>query len=85
MGVAAPKQLEIAKQAPPIRVEHLLALHHVIDHMMMTGIVFLLGWYFSAFMDVPVVGHSALSFIEWDTDLTGRICHVECATAVHKT
>ena len=31
MGVATPLQVNIIRQASPLRVEHLLALHHVLD------------------------------------------------------
>ena len=53
VGVATPKQMEITKQAPPLKVEHLLALHHVIDHDDDDwNRVFVGKFFFSASMDV---------------------------------
>ena len=77
MGVAAPKQLEITKQAPPMRVEHLLALHHVIDHddddwnRVFAGMVLFCIYGRARWSDAQ---HS--QYIEWDTDLTGKICYM---------
>ena len=52
MGVATPKQLEITKQAPPLRVDHLLALHHVMDTDGDDWNKALWAWFYFVFMDV---------------------------------
>ena len=86
MGVATPKQLEITKQAPPMRVDHLLALHHVMDsdeddwNRAFVGMVLFCIYGRARWSDAQ---HSQV--VEWDVDSSGQICYVECATAVHKT
>ena len=86
MGVATPIQVNIIKQAPPLRVEHLLALHHVIDsdedpwNICFAGMVLFCVYGRARWSDAQHSQH-----IEWDMDLEGQICYVECSTAVHKT
>ena len=86
MGVATPKELEITKQAPPLRVEHLKALHHVMENeedpwnVAFTGMVLFCVYGRARWGDAQ---HSTR--VEWDMDSEGNLCFVECATAVHKT
>lgn len=86
MGVATPKELEITRQAPPLRVEHLKALHHVMENeedpwnIAFTGMVLFCVYGRARWGDAQ---HSTR--VEWDMDSEGNLCFVECATAVHKT
>ena len=86
LGVATPRQVNVISQAPPLRVEHLLAVHHVIEtdedawNVCFAGMVLFCIYGRARWGDAQ---HSQQ--IEWDTDLDGLICYVECSTAVHKT
>ena len=86
MGVATPKEMEITKQAPPLKVEHLRALHHILDtdgdpwNVAFLGMVMFCVYGRARWGDAQ---HSTK--IEWDMDVDGQLCYVECATAVHKT
>ena len=86
LGVATPRQVNIINQAPPLKVEHLLAVHHVIDtdedawNVCFAGMVLFCVYGRARWGDAQHSQH-----MEWDTDLDGQICYVECSTAVHKT
>eukprot|EP00435_Cladocopium_sp_Y103_P004232 s386_g1.t1 len=86
MGVATPKQMDIVKQAPPLKVEHLRALHTVLEtdedpwNACFVGMVLFCVYGRARWSDAQ---HSQL--VEWDYDDQGQLCYVECATAVHKT
>ena len=86
MGVATPKEIEITKQAPPLKVEHLQAVHHVAEtdgdpwNVAFAGMVLFCVYGRARWGDAQ---HSTK--IEWDQDSDGQLCFVECATAVHKT
>ena len=45
MGVATPLRVNIIRQAPPLRVEHLLTLHHVFDSDEDPRNICLLAWF----------------------------------------
>lgn len=86
LGVATPKQVNIIDRAPPLKVEHLLAVHHVLDtdedawNVCFAGMVLFCVYGRARWGDAQHSQH-----IEWDMDLDGQICFVECSTAVHKT
>ncbi len=86
MGVATSTEASIVKQAPPLMLVHLRAVHSLLDsnddpwEVCFCGMVLFCVYGRARWSDAQ---HS--QFLTWDRDVTGVIRYVECATAVHKT
>lgn len=86
LGVASHNVAHVVKQAPAMTVEHVKILHHVIEtdddpwNRALCGMALFCIYGRARWSDAQ---HS--QNIQWDTDSEGRICFVECSTAVHKT
>ena len=86
MGVATSTEVSIVKQAPPLMLMHLNAIHSLLDNsddpweVCFCGMVLFCVYGRARWSDAQ---HS--QFLTWDRDATGVIRYVECATAVHKT
>ena len=86
LGVATPRNMEVVRQAPPLRVEHLEILHHVMQtdedpwNRCFLGMVLFCIYGRARWSDAQ---HSQK--VEWDFDDAGFLYYVECSTAVHKT
>ena len=86
LGVVTPEQMNVINQAPPLKVEHMLAVHHGLDtdeddcNVCFAGRVIFCVYGRARWGDTQ---HSQDT--EWDMDLDGQICFVECSTAVHET
>ena len=69
MGVATPKELDITKQASPLRVDHLMVLHNIIEtdddawNVAFLGMVLFCTYGRARWSDAQ---HS--KFVEWDMD-----------------
>ena len=86
MGVASTKQPLIVKQAPPLLLVHLQAIHKTLEstedpwEACFCGMILFCTYGRARWGDAQ---HS--QFVTWDTDANNVIRYVECATAIHKT